>query len=404
MDMRDKEGVTVGRILRIAIAGCGRGRGQIWPATVRKLTDLYELCAMAEPVAERAAENQQRWGVPVYQDLEALLAEESPEVVLAAVPTDAYHVVAGLAARHGVHIISEIPVAPTRPIADFMIGAAAEAGVKIEVAENVYRWASERLKQRIVAAGLLGHIIHARLWYTCGSYHGFNAIRVLLGAEARRVLGHYASLPGPYYMDYVGETIPERAWESAVVEFESGARCLYEMPPAGPRGNVWEIEGTEGALMGDELWLGVGGTYERYPFEWEWTEEGSAKVLDSVRVDTAPPIVWKNPYKCYGVADNDEVARVDILSGFHCAVTEDRPAEYPPERAWRDQGIWIGLRESALSGNRWVDLPLRCVTAFEQMLQAEYLTLYGRPWDDLEGLARTAFPRGGVRWTVGRQL
>jgi len=391
-------------VLRLAIAGGGRGRGQIWPATVSKLADLYELCALCEPVPERAAENEQRWRVPVYADLETMLVEQAPDVVLVAVPTDAYHAVGTLAARHGAHIISEIPLAPTRPIANLLIEAAAQAGVKVEVAENVYRWASERLKQKIIQEGLIGPVTHMRLWYTCGCYHGFNAVRVLADAEATRVLGYAGTIQAPYYLDYLGQTIPDRAWESAVVEFDNGCVCLYEMPPAGPRGNVWEVEGTQGALVGNELWLDDGSGRAPYAFNWEYAETEGGRVLEHVRVDTDPPVVWENPFRQYGVADNDEVARVDILAGFHHAVTEGLPAEYPPERAWPDQEMWIALRESALRGNTWVDLPLKGVTSFEEMMQAEYLALYGRPWDDVEGLTRVAFPRGGVRWTVGRQL
>jgi predicted dehydrogenase len=176
------------------------------------------------------------------------------------------------------------------------------------------------------------------------------------------------------------------------------------MPPAGQRGNLWEIEGTNGALVGNELWLEQNGSRRLYPFQWEWTEAEGAKVLDHVRVDTDPPVVWENPFKRYAVADNDEVARVDILIGFHRAVTQAITPDYPPERAWRDQEIWIALRESALRGNTWVELPLTEVTRFEQMMQEEYLRLYGRCYDDLEGLTRVRFPRGGVRWTVGQQL
>ncbi|MCD6350860.1 MAG: Gfo/Idh/MocA family oxidoreductase, partial [Armatimonadetes bacterium] len=376
----------------------------IWPATVTRLTDLYELVAMAEPVPERAEANRERWQVPVYEDLETMLSEQGPDVVLAATPTDAYYIVAVIAARHGCHVISEIPLAATRAIADLAIKAAADAGVKLEVAENVFRWASERLKQKIIEQGFIGKPLHARLWYTCGAYHGFNAIRALLGADPTAATGFCGTIAAPYYLDYLDQTIPDRLWESAVVEFGEDAVCLYEKPPYGPRGNLWEVEGTAGALLHDELWLDDGAGGQRFPFVWEWTEVDGQRVLDHVRVETEPPVVWENPFRDYFVADNDEVARVDILTSFHRAITEDAPVAYPPEKEWPDQEAWIALRESARRGSRRVEMPLTERTAFEAQMEAEYLTLYGHPYDDIDRLAKVPFRRGGVRWTVGREL
>ena len=390
--------------LTIAIAGGGPGRGQIWPATVQKLADLYDFRAMIEPVPDRAEENKKRWGVEVYPDVRTMLDEWRPDVLLVATPTDAYHPIVCTAAPEGVNIITEIPFGPTGPIAQMMVEAAEAGGVKIAVAENVYRWASERLKQKILASGLIGRPKHARLWYTCGCYHGFNAIRYLLGADPRRVIGYAGTIPQPWHVEYTDETLPEQAWEAAVFEFESGCVCLYEMPPAGFRGNSWEVECEAGALDGNELVIGSQQGGERFAFEWEYATVDGQRVLDTVRVDTDPPIVWENPFKQWGVQDNDEVARVDILTDFHRAVTTGQQPDYPPEKAWKDQEMWIGLRESALRGSQWVELPLREVTQFEQLMHEEYKRLYGRPWDDIEGLRTVAFRRGGVRWTLARQL
>lgn len=390
--------------LRIAIAGAGPGRGQIWPETVTKLDDIYEFCAMCEPVPERAAENERRWGVPVYPTLDEMFADARPDVVLSGVPSDAQHLVVAIAARHGVHAITEIPVAPTGPMTQFVIAAAREAGIKHEVAENVYRWASERLKQKIIASGVIGQLKHARLWYTSGCYHGFNAIRFLLNAEARRVLGYVGTIPVPYYVDYLSTEVPDQVWEGAIIEFDSGVACLYEKPPQGLRASSWEIEGTDGALVGDELRLHGHRAAQTLPFQWEYTQLDGQRVLDHVRVDTDPPVVWENPFKRYRVSQNDEVARVDILVSFYKAVTQDAPVAYPPEQAWPDQEIWIALRQSAMDGNVWVDLPLTHVTAFEQALMAAYEEHYGCPWDDIECLSKVAFKRGGVRWHVGRML
>src|SRR5207249_442563 len=115
-------------------------------------------------------------------------------------------------------------------------------------------WPHERLKQQIIAAGLLGEITHARLWYASGCYHGFNAIRMLLGREPQRVLGHAGTVSVPPYPNYGGGSETTRVWESGAIEFPEGVICLYEMPPLpGARSSHWEIEGTRGYLAGNGL-------------------------------------------------------------------------------------------------------------------------------------------------------
>ena len=392
--------------LRLAVVGAGSGRGQSWLATIRKLTEHYELCALCEVDEQRARENAQRWGTLAYTDLTALLKEQGPDVVLCAIPPDGNHVVTYLASEHGAHVIVEIPIAPTRSIAEFMMEVTQKHGVKLEVAENVYRWASERLKRKIVEAGLIGDIVHVRLWYLSGSYHGFNAVRTLLKSEAKRVLGYLGMVPVPNHLasGYLMRDIPESTWEGGIIEFENGVVCLYEMPPSGHRGNLWEIEGTEGGLIGSELYLGTGSNRRKFPFRFEYTTVDGQRVLDHVRVDTEPPLIFENPFKRYGVADDDEVARAQILIGFHKAVTEDLKPEYGAENAWRDQELCVAVRESALRGNIWVELPLSELTEVERQMHEAYRRLYGCDPLEVECMSKVAFPRGGVRWDVARWL
>ena len=74
----------------------------------------------------------------------------------------------------------------------------------MEIAEQVWLWPIEQLKKRIIEAGLLGALTHARLWYLTGQYHGFNAIRALLDAEATRVLGYCGEVQAEPYEAYGG--------------------------------------------------------------------------------------------------------------------------------------------------------------------------------------------------------
>src|SRR5438876_5803470 len=155
--------------LRLAVIGVGayessRARGYL--ATIARLTDEYTLCALCDhgPEVLRTV-GEQYGGAALYTEANEMLAREKPDVVFCLVPTDGQTVFALTAARHGANLITEIPYALTLAYGGAMAQTCRNRGVKWEIAENVWRWPHERLKRKIVEAGLIGEITHARLWY-----------------------------------------------------------------------------------------------------------------------------------------------------------------------------------------------------------------------------------------------
>ncbi len=387
------------------MVGAGIGRGQSWLSTLTKLTehsDLYELCAFSEALPERARENEARWRVAGYTDVRAMLDRARPDVVLNGAPSDSNSMVLGLCAPRGVHVLTEIPIAPTLRIADWMIATAERYGIKLEVTEQVFLWPREQLKRRIRDAGLIGDLIHARLWYTNkADYHGLNGIRMLIGREARRVLGFGGRVPVPPFVGYEGDNVTEDFWDAAAIEFEGGLTCLFEDPPRGRMTARWDVEGAKGQLSGSDLYIGTREAESRhFPFVAEYSEENGKRVFESVGVDTDQPVVFRNPFRAFGADDEDEVARMELLTGFHRAVTEGREPVYGPRNARKDLELCYAIRESARRGNVWMDLPLGEPTALEERLEQEFVAVYGHAPEDAEGLAGVRIPRAGVRWRV----
>ena len=187
------------------MVGAGIGRGQSWLGTLTKLTErseLYAACAFSEALPERARENEARWRIPGYTDMREMLDKGRPDVVLNGAPSDSNSMVLGLCAPRGVHVLTEIPIAPTLRIADWMIATAERYGVRLEVTEQVFLWPREQLKRRIRDAGLIGDIVHARLWYANkADYHGLNGARMLIGRGGKasaRVWRPGAGFPIPW--------------------------------------------------------------------------------------------------------------------------------------------------------------------------------------------------------------
>ena len=246
--------------LRIAVVGAGIGRAQSWQSTLRKLSagsGLYDYCALCEVITERAQENAERWGVKAYTNLRTMFEEEKPDVILNLISSDANPMAVALAAEHGIHVLTEIPIAPTLRIADYMVDTCQRNRVKFEVTEQVFLWAREQLKRQIIDSGVIGDVTHARLWYTNkADYHGLNAVRMLLPGEAKRVLGYSGKTRVPSFVGYEGELVEEDSWDAAMIEFDSGVVCLFEDPPRGRLEARWDIEGSLGQLVGNDLYVG----------------------------------------------------------------------------------------------------------------------------------------------------
>ena len=374
--------------LKVAVVGTG-GRARAHLSTLPKLEPIYELVGVCDIDKERVTEVAQQMSVSGYTDIETLIEAEAPDLILITVPPDGHHVITEVAASHGVHAITETPISTTLPCADRMIDAAARYGVKLEVAENVWRWPHERLKRKIVDAGLLGEITHAHLWYTSGSYHGMNAIRTLVGSQAVRVVGHAKEIGGT-------------SWEVGIVEFENGVSLVYEFPTR-RRGNYWEIDGTEGAIVGNELLLYRETGTETYPIQTVTTEVKGVTVVDHARVDTDPPIIWENPLKAFGLENADDVSRGAELHSIYRAIVEGVEPEYGAVNGRTDQEILIAIRESARNGGRPIDLPLTEITGYEENMHREYHEKYGvHPFDTIEQQKSILFPQGGVVWAARR--
>jgi predicted dehydrogenase len=298
------------------------------------------------------------------------------------------------------------------PRADATIKACRDNNVKIEIAENVWLWPEERLKQKIVREGLVGKPVHARLKYPCGSYHGFNGVRMILGEEAVRVLGYGGEVEVMPLPAYGGGIMNSVKWDGACVEFESGLKLLFEMPPKKPVWERnWDIVGTLGYITGESLVVydeghhHGAGTETHFPIETVYTEVGGDRVLQSVRVNTAPAVEWENPYVRYRISSTDDIAKAAILESMYRAVVDGADLLYGAENARRDQELIIAVKESAWRGSQWMHLPLREVTRVEQRLHEVFRDMYAcDPLGDIDKQLHARYSRHSAQWVAAGWL
>ena len=399
--------------LRIAVIGLGAGpdsRARHYLATIARLTDHFELAAVCDRSAEVLAEIAAQYPLPArFRSPADLFAAGRPDVVLSLAPKDSHVVMALTAARHGAHVITEVPVALTRRYAEAIQDACRRAGVLWETAEQVWLWPQERMKRMVIEAGLLGELTHARLRYLTGQYHGFSAIRALLDADATQVLGYCGEVKTEPYLAYGGEPESTVQWDHGLVKFASGVVCLFEKPPrifpsvrhAFPVG--WDVEGTRGHISGNRVTrYGDGRTTE---ITETYRDAGGERVLESVHCELDPSLIWENPFIRYRIGDPDDVAKASILVGLHQAITEGGTPPYGAGNGLRDWELCLAVRESARLGNKWVSLPLGNPTELEQRIEAEFVRRYGHdPIQETRELLDTPFSSSATLWPVAHWL
>src|SRR5215212_2972690 len=160
---------------RIAVIGLGM-------AVLPHARSLVELQAEGRVVvvgawsrsAERRAAFAQRFPLPVTADLDALLAQQQPDMALVVTPPDSREELVRRLATAGVHILMEKPVERTTDAAERIVGLCEAAGVTLGIVlQHRFRDAAERLRQ-LLALGALGQLAVvelAALWWRPQGYY-----------------------------------------------------------------------------------------------------------------------------------------------------------------------------------------------------------------------------------------
>jgi predicted dehydrogenase len=393
---------------RIAVAGAG-ARAQNHLAAIARLPPFWRLAGVSDVRAERADAAGQQFGAPAFENPVRMLDETQPDALFVVVPPDGHHPLTLAAAERGIHVICEVPISISLPLADLMIGACRRHGVVLEVVENVVRRPVERLRQEVVRRGLLGQPTVARMTYTSGSYHGIAAACAALGEAGDRlpaqVWGWRLDLPMPLNVDFTLLEKRTHDWESGVFRWDDGPTLLYEQPPRPGARNSWEVSGARGRTVGDEVTLlesdGARLSERRLAMRRELTTRDGVEVLARMTLPSEPAVSWENPYADLGLpgTPDEDGLLVDCaqLVDFYRSIVQDAPAGYGAHRARRDLELLLALRQSARGGSAPVRLPLDDVTDHERALHETYRQTYGHdPIEEWQQALGQLYPRGGI--------
>jgi len=375
--------------LRVAIIGTSARSDYLYGPIVEGLQGRgeVELVAVWGRREEPARQLGQSLGAPWYTDLDRLVRETAPAIAIVSVAYAANGAVGLMAVEHGLHALLETPIAHRLDEADAIIAAAAQRGLKVEVAEQFHRRPHEALRLRLIASGLFGRVYSSFNDFGGHGYHGVSLMRSYLGFDAApiKVTGAVRSYDlAPHWSRLADTTGPRReTQEHAIVEFADGRLGFYHWTDVGydsalrwwrssrflaEKGMGVTTDSGIGAPPHDTLTLlapsGEAPRHIAVERRYERNDGGALVALVAHTGDPALPIVrWDNPFapraKGHGPQwHDDEIAVASCLMSLVAAVREGAEPSYGPLQARLDQEIVLALRQSSREGGQPVALPL----------------------------------------------
>lgn len=341
--------------LRVAFIGTGRRILYLYAPILRSLAPEVEIVAVWGRSEGSASHLGNTLSVPWYTDIERLMREIAPDIGIVNVNYHANGQVGLMAVEAGLHVLLETPIAHRLSEADAIIRAAAERGLKIEVAEQFHRRPLEQIKLKLIESGLFGRVYSSFNDFAGHGYHGVSVMRSYLGFDAVpvRVTGSVHSYPLTAHWSRLAGTTKERSetQEHGIIEFADGRVGIfhwtdvgYDSPLRWWRSSRFLAEKGMGITISRGLevqeWLSLlaaGGeapsfiTLER---RWERVDGGQLEALLAHTGNADLPILrWDNPFRLpYSEHEpqwhDDEIGVAGCIMSLVRAVREDTVPSY----------------------------------------------------------------------------
>ncbi|MFH1400683.1 MAG: Gfo/Idh/MocA family oxidoreductase, partial [Nanoarchaeota archaeon] len=304
--------------IKICLVGCGRISGKHF-AAINALADLT-LIGVCDIDKTKAAATAKANGCDAYTDYSAMLKKARPDVVAICTPNAMHPPMTIEAAKAGIHVITEKPMALSLPDAHAMIDACKTAGVHLFVIkQNRYNPPILKLKEALdkgrFGKPIMGSVVvrwtRPQEYYDQDTWHGTLAVDggMLLNQASHHIdmlrwlMGDVETVSG--IAGTLDRDIETEDTSVAVMRFRSGAMGVIEATvctfPRNLEGSI-TIQGTHGTVK-------VGGTAMNKIETWEFKDHENED--DNIKkLGLSPPNV-------YGFGHNEfyRMALEGILGG-----------------------------------------------------------------------------------------
>ena len=354
--------------LKVALVGAGRRGSGTYLPIISKMKDDLQLVGICDARAEAAELWGTKYNVPHFTDTEEMIKRVKPDLLAIVITPRNNHIPALIATEYGISYITETPIHPDLEMADRMIQAAREKGVKIEVAENYYRVPMERIKRAMILEGIFGKILTAYNDFRGHGYHGVSLIRSYIGFEekVKRVFGFSRNFTVQTHIYRRGEP-PRNSenWQHGVIEFENGSVGIFNFTSLSYGSplrwhNSTKFYGERGMCVGNEAAIlnETGDVKRPIAITRKTSTVDGVEVIDALIADTEPEVIWENPLRRYPLREGEISVASELMSIVE-AVRENKEPEYGPINGRIDQEISLAMARSWSEDGRPVELPLK---------------------------------------------
>jgi len=155
------------RKIRIAVVGCGRISKNHFGSIEQHDSD-FELVSICDNNASVLSKHKEQYKVKGYLKLEDMLKTENLDVISICTPSGVHPDQVVMAAKHGVHVMTEKPMATRWNDGVRMVKACDEAGVRLLVVKQNRRNTTLQLLKRAVEERRFGKInmVHLNVFWT----------------------------------------------------------------------------------------------------------------------------------------------------------------------------------------------------------------------------------------------
>ena len=276
-------------MLKVVVAGAG-DFSQFHLAAWNKQTEA-KVVAIQNRTVSKAEKRAEEFGVPtVYGDLEEAFDKEQPDIVDIVAGPSVHVAIGTAAAKRGIHVICQKPIAYTEREAKELIAVCRQYGVKLMINEDhrFMGWIIDH--QKLVGEGAVGRPHYFRLamrtgglfpvkgkdkvdWDNLPFYmreetgvlhewgiHHIESIRFIMGKEMESVFATMRTVVPE------GRSLPADTISSIIIHFTDGTYGVYEVSSSNYQPELWlRIDGNEGTITSDlkTLWLYRGDTDEK---------------------------------------------------------------------------------------------------------------------------------------------
>jgi predicted dehydrogenase len=321
-----------------------------------QLQDELEMVCIGGRSEEKARPLGERYGMPWYTDLDAMLDRHAVDMVCNIVNCSANYETAARIAAHGVSCIIETPIELDLKKAHALLDLVRSHGVRIEVAENTFRQPDYRIAKKLLDTGLFGKVLVAYSDLSSHGYHGMSVMRSFAGFDVPAVnvvaLHECLSPDGNDRNDGVRAGLIEFA--NKVVGIHGRIYGHHPFPHRIQKLFVAE----NGWLARSEGMLVAGRKEKKVRIKRFEHKVGAVKTCQKIvaSLPDGSEVVWNNPFVDKPF-DDDEISTAAVITSMARAVRDGVAQEYSLRDALWDYEIDTAMCSAHANGRR-ITMPL----------------------------------------------